>query len=201
MLVMSLFGLVTCAAPSGPSATPDPLATPVMPANPSLVDHGREVYYYHCMPCHGDRGQGLTDEWRAVWSDDHQNCWARGCHAGRSGDAGFPIPRKVPSVAGVPGALARFATPDDLFDYLRSTQPPQEPGRLGDAEYRALAAFLLRLNGRSTVAPLAGVHAILAAIALLAGILFAKRLLSGRAPRPGAGPTTRWASPEGGRGP
>jgi cytochrome c len=127
-----------------------------MPANPSPVERGRELYYYHCMACHGDRGQGLTDEWRAVWVEDHQNCWARGCHAGRHGDEGFPIPRTVPPVAGVPGALARFATPDDLYDYLRLAQPPQEPGRLSDAEYRALAAFLLDLNGRSTVAPPAG---------------------------------------------
>ncbi len=131
-----------------PTPAPDRLATPVMPASPTQIDTGRQAYYTNCMPCHGDRGQGLTDEWRAVWVEDHQNCWAHGCHGSRPDDEGYPIPRVVPALSGSPQALARFPTSGDLFDYLHRTQPPQRPGALSDEEYWALTAFLLHENGR-----------------------------------------------------
>jgi hypothetical protein len=126
----------------------DRLAEPVLGNSPSQVDIGRSLYYYHCMPCHGDRGQGLTDEWRLVWEDDHQNCWARGCHTGKSELAAFYIPRTVPAVSGSPQALAHYQTAEELFVFLQETQPPQRPGALSDAEYWALTAFLLHENGR-----------------------------------------------------
>lgn len=175
-LALAAFGLAPMAASPGPraTATPDPLATPALPANPSPAERGRELYYYHCMPCHGDRGQGLTEAWRAVWVHDHQNCWASGCHAGRAGDEGFAIPRTVPAVAGVPGALARFDTAGDLYDYLERTHPPQEPGRLSAQEYRQVTAYLLELNGRPAIAPASGPAIILAATAVLSvGLLIA----------------------------
>jgi mono/diheme cytochrome c family protein len=131
-----------------PTPTLDRLATPIMPESPTQLDIGRHSYYHNCMPCHGDQGQGLTDEWRAVWVEDHQNCWEHGCHGGHRDDEGFPIPRDVPALTGSPQALARFATADDLFDYLRRTQPPQRPGDLSDDDYWALTAFLLHENGR-----------------------------------------------------
>ena len=140
--------LDTAAPQSTQTPTPDPLATPVMPESPTQIDIGRNLYYYHCMPCHGDRGQGLTDEWRQVWVHDHQNCWAGRCHSGRSDDEGFFIPRSVPPVSGSPQALQLFQTAEDLFAFLRQTQPPQRPGTLTEAEYWALTAFLLHENGR-----------------------------------------------------
>lgn len=130
---------------STPGEAPDRLAEPLLPESPTQADLGRSLYYYHCMPCHGDRGQGLTDEWRHVWVEDHQNCWARGCHTGRQMDA-FAIPRFVPPVTG--SALGHFQTPDELFAFLHDTQPPQRPGALADEEYWMLTAFLLDLNGR-----------------------------------------------------
>jgi hypothetical protein len=128
--------------------TTDRLAEPALPASPTQVEIGRHRYYFHCMPCHGDRGQGLTDEWREVWVEDHQNCWGRNCHTGNSELAAFYIPRFVPAVIGQPGALAAFGTPDALFEFLLRTQPPQRPGALAEDEYWALAAFLLHENGR-----------------------------------------------------
>jgi hypothetical protein len=140
--------LDTAAPQPTPTPTPDRLAAPVMPESPTQCDIGRNLYYLHCMPCHGDRGQGLTDEWREVWVEDHQNCWARGCHRGRPDDEGFFIPRHVPPVSGSPQALKLFPTAEDLFVFLRHTQPPQHPGALSDAEYWALTAFLLHENDR-----------------------------------------------------
>jgi hypothetical protein len=165
---LSLLGLVGARLPTSMPAetfttltpTPDPLATPAMPESPTQVDIGRNLYYYHCMPCHGDRGQGLTDEWRQVWVHDHQNCWGRGCHAGRMEDQGFPIPRVVPAVSGAPGAMAASQSADTVFDYLHSTHPPQRPGALAEEEYWALTAFLLHENGQleadDQVGPAAG---------------------------------------------
>ena len=126
----------------------DRLAIPALPESPTQVESGRYLYYFHCMPCHGDRGQGLTDEWREVWVEDHQNCWGRGCHTGRSEIEAFFIPRAVPRVIGPPQALRSFETADDLFLFLQMTQPPQRAGALSDSEYWDLTAFLLHENDR-----------------------------------------------------
>jgi hypothetical protein len=149
-------GVMASSGPPDPVSSPTPgqmpgpdrLAQPVLPESPSQVDSGRYLYYFHCMPCHGDRGQGLTDEWRQVWVEDHQNCWGRGCHAARSEMDAFYLPHVVPAVIDPPRALAAFQTADDLFAFLRETQPPQRPGALSDAEYWDLTAFLLDENDR-----------------------------------------------------
>jgi hypothetical protein len=128
------------------------LATPVVPENPTPVDLGRQVYYLHCMPCHGDVGQGLTDEWRAVWVDDHQNCWARGCHGGRIDDEGFPIPKTIPAVIGSEAHMDQQATHSDFVAYLVRTHPPQRPGKLEPQEYEEVTVFLWHENGRDVAA-------------------------------------------------
>lgn len=125
-----------------PTPEPDPLAIPVVPENPSDIDLGRISYYYHCMPCHGDKGQGLTNEWRGVWVEDHQDCWARGCHGGKPDDLGFPIPRSVPAVMPPFSSLARFVTPEELTAFLHASHPPQDPGVLAEDECRTLTIYL-----------------------------------------------------------
>ena len=144
--------------PPAPSPTYDPLAIPTLPVNPTQFDIGKNLYYYHCMPCHGDLGQGLTDAWRMVWEEDHRNCWGRGCHGGREKDEGFPIPTIVPAIIAPTGGLAKYPGLDTLVSYLHDTHPPQKPGKLKDDEYRALAIFLWVSNNRplpeQSVAPL-----------------------------------------------
>ena len=133
-----------------PGITPtfDPLIEPLLPAHPTEFELGRNLYWHWCMTCHGDRGQGLTDEFRKTWVKDHQNCWARGCHAGHNNDQGFPIPTVVPLIIG-DGHLARFATLQELFDFLKTTHPPQHPGILKDDEYHAIAVYVFTQNDRS----------------------------------------------------
>lgn len=147
------------AASTGQTPENDRLAEPVLPESPTQVDIGRNLYYFHCMPCHGDRGQGLTDEWREVWVEDHQNCWARGCHTGRSEMAAFYIPRTIPAVISSPPVLGGFQEAEDLFVFLRATQPPQRAGALSDSEYWALTSFLLHENGRPVPAGRRGMGA------------------------------------------
>lgn len=138
--------------PPTPSPAFDRLAEPTLPANPSQEQLGSYLYYYNCMPCHGDRGQGLTDEWRMVWVEDHRNCWARGCHGGRQEDEGFPIPKVIPAVIAIESsvsvALTNYSTSEELTTYLKDTHPPQQPGRLQDDEYQALAVYLWAANMR-----------------------------------------------------
>ena len=156
--ILLSFVLITCGkAPTAtqsptpsatPSPTPDRMAEPPLSENPTQLEWGRHLYWLNCMPCHGDHGQGLTDEFRSLWVDDHQNCWARGCHTGREDDQGFPIPRSVPAVISSTGNLPPFATADQLFEYLRTTHPPQHPGYLPQDEYWALTAYLFSENQR-----------------------------------------------------
>jgi hypothetical protein len=135
-----------------PTPQIDRLATPVVPDNPTPADLGRQVYYLNCMPCHGDVGQGLTDEWRAVWVDDHQNCWAKGCHGGRIEDEGFPLPKTIPAVIGPEVNMGQHATQAELLSYLEQTHPPQRPGKLEKQEYEQVTAFLWHENQRDTPA-------------------------------------------------
>jgi hypothetical protein len=98
------------------------------------------------MACHGDRGQGLTDEWRAAWNPDDQNCWQSKCHAANHPQEGFKLPRYIPPVIGQ-GTLARFQTAADLHAFLVAEMPWQAPGLFDEATYWQLTAFLLRANG------------------------------------------------------
>jgi mono/diheme cytochrome c family protein len=132
------------------SLTPtyDPLVEPPLPENPTEFELGRNLYWHWCMTCHGDRGQGLTDEFRRIWEPEHQNCWSRGCHAGRPGEGGFPIPTVVPALVDET-CLVQFASVQELSDFLKATHPPQSPGILKNEEYHAIALFVFSLNGRS----------------------------------------------------
>lgn len=123
------------------------LTEPPLPANPTQYEWGRYLYWLNCMSCHGDRGQGLTAEFRSLYVED-QNCWVRGCHAGHVGDQGFPIPRTVPAIISATGKLPPFVTPYKLFEFLRTTHPPQHPGYLPDDQYWAITSYLLVQNNR-----------------------------------------------------
>ncbi len=131
-----------------PTPTYDPLVETPLPENPTELELGANLYWHWCMPCHGDVGQGLTDEFRGIWEPDHQNCWDRGCHAGHNGDMGFPIPTVVPAIV-IADKLAQFPSLQALTEYLNSTHPPQHPGILETQEYHAIAAYVFTMNERA----------------------------------------------------
>lgn len=130
-----------------PTPTYDPLAEPFLPENPNEYELGHYWYWHNCMTCHGDVGQGLTDEFRAIWPEDHQNCWEHGCHGGRLDDEGFPLPTVVPPLV-EKGKLARFSSQQAFYDFLKSTHPPQDPGCLEDEQYQAVVEYVFSMNGR-----------------------------------------------------
>lgn len=149
--VLLLFGLffdngATTSAAQSLTPTPDRLAEPTLPASPSQADLGAQVYWLSCLPCHGDRGQGLTDEFRAAYPPDDQYCWARGCHGEVPYDNGFTLPKTIPGVVG-DRALAKFSDGAQLYSYIHAAMPYWKPGSLTEEEAWKVTAFVLRANG------------------------------------------------------
>jgi cytochrome c len=128
-------------------ATPtvDRLAQPTLPAVPSQADHGAQVYWLSCMPCHGEKGQGLTDEFRKTYPAEEEYCWESGCHGARPYENGFTLPMKIPGVIGE-STLAKFTDAAQLNAYIRATMPFWKPGSLTEEESWRVTAFILRQN-------------------------------------------------------
>jgi cytochrome c len=125
--------------------TPDRLAEPTLPAVPSQADHGAQVYWLSCMPCHGDKGQGLTDEFRKTYPPEEEYCWESGCHGPNPYESGFTLPKKIPAVISE-SALAKFGDAAQLNAYIRATMPFWKPGSLTEEEAWRVTAFILREN-------------------------------------------------------
>ncbi len=127
---------------------PSTLHPPSSPLHPLTVPpppDGLALYRMHCSGCHGYQGQGLTPEWRAEWPKDKQNCWQSKCHAANHPPDGFTFPKQVPAVIG-PETLAKFATGQDLYVYIRATMPYWAPHLLADDQYQAITAYLIEAN-------------------------------------------------------
>lgn len=130
------------------AATPtrDRLAQPTLPASPSQADYGAQIYWLSCLPCHGDLGQGLTEEFRQTYPPEDRNCWESGCHGERPYDNGFKLPASIPAVVGA-NALQKFSSAAALQAYIRAAMPFWKPGSLTEEDAWAVTAFLLRENG------------------------------------------------------
>jgi mono/diheme cytochrome c family protein len=129
-----------------PTSMRPPLIIPDLGPNATQADYGERAYRLVCAACHGNRGQGLTDEWRAQWPPEDQNCWQSKCHAPNHPPDGFIVPRYVPPVLG-PNTLLRFGTALDLHDYIYQAMPWQEPASLSVKEYWDITAYLVRERG------------------------------------------------------
>jgi mono/diheme cytochrome c family protein len=121
--------------------------------NPTQADEGAQLFWLHCQPCHGDQGQGLTDEWRAQYPEEDQNCWDSGCHGNRPYESGFTLPTQVPAVIGG-RSLERFETVGQVYSYVRAAMPFQDPGYLSEDIYLAITAYLARSHGVDLDRPL-----------------------------------------------
>ena len=126
--------------------TPDRLAEPTLPAVPFQADHGAQVYWLSCLPCHGDKGQGLTDEFRKTYPPEEEYCWKSGCHGANPYESGFTLPKTIPAVIGST-TLAKFTDAAQLNVYIRATMPFWNPGSLTEEEAWRVTAFVLRENG------------------------------------------------------
>ena len=122
------------------------LLKPTLPAEPSQADHGAQDYWLYCLPCHGERGQGLTEEFRQTYPSEEFDCWKSGCHGRTPYEFGFTLPTKVPAVI-AHNALWKFADAAQLNSYIRATMPFWNPGSLTEEEAWRVTAFILRENG------------------------------------------------------
>jgi cytochrome c len=132
-----------------PTSTLSPferLAKPTIPAEPSQADLGAQDYWLYCLPCHGDRGQGLTDEFRETYPPDEVNCWQSGCHGKRPYEDGFTLPTAIPAVISH-DAVNKFTDAAQLNSYIRVTMPFWKPGSLTEDEAWRVTAFIMRENG------------------------------------------------------
>jgi cytochrome c5 len=140
-----------------PSPTPPPadeeswLTLPSMPADATDAEIGAQIYILVCRDCHGDRGQGLTDAFRATWAPEDQNCWQSKCHATNHPPEGFILPRFIPAIIS-PNTLTRFKSAAELETFISTSMPWYSPGSLTGTEYRQLAAYILRESRASTTA-------------------------------------------------
>lgn len=126
--------------------TPDRLSEPTLPASPSQADYGSQVYWLSCLPCHGDKGQGLTDEFRETYPPEDRYCWESGCHGAQPYEDGFTLPQQIPALIG-PETLAKFTDAAQLNSYIRATMPYWNPGSLTEEEAWRVTAYLMRENG------------------------------------------------------
>jgi mono/diheme cytochrome c family protein len=169
LVVLALTGLLAANSWTAPEAlalqapTPDTAITPLptvsgspghhegqwiivnLPPDAPQVSVGAEIYRLVCRDCHGNRGQGLTPEWRATWAPADQNCWQSKCHGPNHPEGGFQMPYSPP-VTGVP-FTGRFGTAQDLFNFIRQNMPWYAPGSLTDEQAWAASALLLQMNG------------------------------------------------------
>jgi quinol-cytochrome oxidoreductase complex cytochrome b subunit len=122
------------------------LKKPDLPLNPGMADEGAIPYWAICLSCHGDKGQGLTDEWREAGFGEDKNCWTSKCHALNHPTPGFNFPRQVPPVIGI-NTLKRFTTALELKEYIKKMMPWWDPGSLSEKDSWNLTAYLLRENG------------------------------------------------------
>ena len=152
LLTAGLFFEGGTASPSAQQSTPvstldvfERLAEPTLPAQPSQADHGAQDYWLYCLPCHGERGQGLTEEFRETYPPDEVKCWQSGCHGKRPYEFGFTLPTQIPAVI-EHNALAKFTDAAQLNAYIRATMPFWNPGSLTEDESWRVTSFILREN-------------------------------------------------------
>ncbi len=131
-----------------PSFDPTRLERPPTVFPPAQADNGAQAYWGICMDCHGDRGQGLSDDWLGSFAPEDRDCWQSGCHGEDYPQNSFAIPRTgVPLIAG-PGALLRFSNAYELHAFIQESMPLFPAGSLTEEESWSLTAFVLSLNGR-----------------------------------------------------
>jgi hypothetical protein len=122
------------------------LDKPQVSSPPTQADKGAVYYWLVCIPCHGDKGQGLTEEWREVFGPEEKNCWQAECHGKRHPDDGFELPRTAPPVLGAV-ALGRFNNAAELHHVISTSMPWYRPSYMNSEESWQVTAFLLRQHG------------------------------------------------------
>ena len=137
-------------ATTTPTPTFDPtrLAQPPTVYPPAQSDIGAQTYWGMCMSCHGDRGQGLTEDWLNSFPLEERDCWQSGCHADDAPQNSFEIPQTgIPALVGT-GVLSRFSNSLELQRHILDNMPFGRAGLLPPEEAWTLTSHILQMNGR-----------------------------------------------------
>lgn len=102
---------------------------------------GKALFDFHCATCHGLQGGGIAEALRRFPLPE-QNCWQSKCHTFNHPPEGFIFPKYVPPLFNR-GALSRFTSAQDVFDFVTTNMPFQDPGRLSTEEYWAVVSYIL----------------------------------------------------------
>ncbi len=148
----------TSTALQQPTATPTISITPTFDSSrldqpptvypPAQADTGAQIYWGMCMSCHGDKGQGLTEDWVNSFPPEEKNCWDSGCHADDAPENSFVLPQTgIPALAGA-GKLTRFSNSFELYRFIHENMPFFRAGTLTSDEAWSLSAYILRMNDR-----------------------------------------------------
>jgi mono/diheme cytochrome c family protein len=142
--VVPLQQATPASTPVGMPPTEDSWIIVDLPEDATQLEYGAEVYRLVCKACHGDKGQGLTDDWRAQWAPADQNCWQSKCHARNHPPDGFYMPQ-VPKVLGQP--IRGFGTALNLYTYTHNYMPWHDRGSMTEKESWSVTAYILSING------------------------------------------------------
>ena len=143
--VVALQQLTPTTTPMSLTPTEDSWVIVDLPEDATQLEYGAEVYRLVCKACHGDKGQGLTDDWRAQWEPEDQNCWQSKCHAQYNHPPdGFYMPQ-VPAVLGQP--IRNFGTALNLYTYNHKFMPWHDRGSMTEKESWSVTAYILKING------------------------------------------------------
>jgi cytochrome c5 len=134
---------VSAGIPMPPMSNEDSWVIVDLPPDATQLEYGAEVYRLVCKACHGDTGQGLTDDWRAQWAPEDQNCWQSKCHAANHPPDGFYMPIS-PAVVGPP--LQMFETAQDLYNYIHNFMPWHDRGSMTEKDSWSVTAHILKMN-------------------------------------------------------
>jgi len=94
-----------------------------LPAGSGTVAQGEAIYDAQCFACHGQNGEGATNDRLA------------------GGHGSLATANATKTV----GSYWPYAT--TVFDYVRRAMPFSQPGTLSNDEVYALTAYLLNING------------------------------------------------------
>lgn len=130
----------TTSGAGSPQATPPPLD--------AQLAHGENIYRLVCSACHAYDGEGLTAAWLRTWAPPDQNCWQSKCHSLNHPSDGFLLPHFVPAIAG-PRTQEGMRTAQDLYTFIHTAMPYQDPGYLSQQDYWDVTAHILVLNNVS----------------------------------------------------
>lgn len=138
--------------PDASDADPSIASTSATPTDVLRV--GADLFAWNCAVCHGATGGGIAEA-RLAFPPDHRHCTR--CHKPNN-QVVMPLSQMTddhdmfsigepPRLRGE--GMSATAPAQALFGYVRATMPRYEPGRLSDAEYWMIVAFLADLNQRN----------------------------------------------------